>query len=101
MDFTYPTDLAIAAFISFALSLIALLVSLVARRSVPRGYAVYISGLVVVFCAAISLRWTDWRGILLTSFGLMDLGLILGFSAIGAVIGLVPLWLFGRRRPVA
>jgi hypothetical protein len=101
MDFTYPTDFIFGAFLSFAISMVALLVSVLSRRSIPRGYSNYIAVLVVIFCAAISLRWSDWRQILLTVFGLMDLGIILGFSAAGAFTGVIPLRLFGERRTQA
>ena len=98
MDFTYLTDFIIGAFLSFAISIVALFATVLVGRSVPRGYPIYIAILVVIFCAVISLRWSDWRQILLTSSGLMDLGIILAFSVAGAFLGVVPLRFFGERR---
>lgn len=98
MDFTYPLSAVLALVLAFIISLIALLVSVLSKRSVPRGYNIYIALLVVLFVTAMALRWSDWRNILLTSRGLLDLAIILAFAAVGALIGTLPLWLFGKRR---
>jgi hypothetical protein len=98
MDFTYPLAAVLAAVLALFLSLVALLISGLSKRDVPRGYSTYIALLVVLFVAALSLRWSDWRNILLTTMGLLDLAYILAFSAVGTFIGTVPLWFFGKSR---
>jgi SNF family Na+-dependent transporter len=101
MDFTYPTAFVLAAMLSFLISLTALLISILSKRSVPRRYPAYITILIVFFVVAVSLRWSDWKNILLTAFGLMDLAIISAFAAMGALAGAFPIWLFGQRRSAA
>lgn len=99
MDFTYIAALVIGAALAILLSCISLLVSFFAKSRIPHRYRTYIIIPVVIFAAAVSLRWTDWRTILFTTFGLIDLFIILAFAAFGGLLGTLPLRFFRRKQP--
>ncbi|HEY0104519.1 MAG TPA: hypothetical protein VGB91_00445 [Rhizomicrobium sp.] len=96
MDFTYPTALFLAAAASLSISVLTLVICMVSGSAPPKSYRRTVIVLVAVFVIAISLRWTDWRNILLRRMGLLDLAFILSFSAVGGFVGTLPLRLAGK-----
>lgn len=97
MDFTYPFDFVLAAVISLIISAVTLVLCRLSKTSPPKNYRRIVIVLVTLFAVAVSLRWSDWRNILLTRMGLLDLAFILAFSAVGGFVGTLPLLLARKR----
>ncbi len=97
MDFTYPTAFVLALLASLAIASVTVLICKLGKTEAPKSYRRYTILLVALFVIAVSLRWSEWRDILLTRFGLMDLGFVLLFTLGGAFLGTLPLKAVAKR----
>jgi hypothetical protein len=75
------------------------LICKIGKTTAPKSYRRWTILLVTLFVVWISYRWSEWRHILGTAMGILDLGFVLLFAFGGTFVGTLPLMAVMRTVP--